>query len=70
MSSKLKSGVHYAYMHGGAAWRMLTVKGGYGVIQAIQIDVTFTSVCVMSICECVKSFHVCPVLSTTGHLIS
>jgi len=26
MSSKLNSGVHYAYMHGGAAWERLQVK--------------------------------------------
>ena len=32
MSSKLNSGVRYAYMHGGAAWGMLTGKGRYGVV--------------------------------------
>ena len=32
MSSKLNSGVCYAYMRCGAAWGMLTGKGRYGVV--------------------------------------
>ena len=31
MSNKLNSGVRYAYIRGGAAWRMLRGYGIYGV---------------------------------------
>ena len=55
MSSKLNSGIRYAYMRGGAAWERLRVKADMVLLAgntvwsiseyirgAIQIDVTFT----------------------------
>ena len=49
MSSKFNSGIRYAYMHGGAAWGMLTGKRRYGVICSCNT--------VWTISECIRGVH-------------